>query len=116
MQSIRFGNDLERRERKKQMVGLEPSKKRCPTCGRITSKAREICEQCERPAPRNLAACYNLSSAQSKKVGKIMSRTHKGAPAFLEMPEGPQDLTVCWIYASDFRQIGTITPAEAIRL
>lgn len=70
----------------------------------------------DRPSPRNIAACYHLTTAQIKQVEKIMCRTHEGTPAILEMPEGPQDLIACWIYASDWLQIGTITPKQAIRL
>lgn len=45
-----------------------------------------------------------------------MKRTGEGVPAYLEMPEGPEDVTACWIYASDLRQIGLIEPAEAFKL
>jgi hypothetical protein len=73
-------------------------------------------ESTTRPSSRNLMAFYNLNTAQAKKVEKIMMRTGDGAPALLEMPEGPEDVTACSIYTRDLREIGQITPAEAFKL
>ncbi len=73
-------------------------------------------EPTARPTPRNLAACYNLKPEQIEKVEKVMMRTGEGVPTYLEMPEGPEDVTACWVYGSDLRQIGLIEPAEAFKL
>ena len=69
-----------------------------------------------RPSPRNLASCFQLNPVQVEKVQKIMNRSHEGIPAYMELPEGPGEVNVCWIYGRDILEIGTITPAEAFRL
>ena len=68
------------------------------------------------PSPRNLASCFHLNPAQVEKVEKIMNRSHEGIPAYMELPEGPGEVNVCWIYGRDLLEIGTITPEEAFRL
>lgn len=79
-------------------------------------ESEDVEEPDARPSPRNLAACYRLASQQVKKAEKIMNRTHEGVPIYLELPEGSEPLTVCWLYDVNLREIGTVTPAQAIKL
>ena len=86
-----------------------------PYCeiGGMPEEEDEANEPDTRFSPRNLAACYPLNTAQILKVNKMIGTTDA---RFMEMPEGPGEAKVCWIYNTFLREIGTITPAQAFKL
>ncbi len=71
-------------------------------------------EHIERSKPRNLSASFFLSEQEKQRVAAIILRTHPGAPHIMEIGEG--EPRQCWIYDTEWREIGTIPVSVAERL